>query len=360
MKRKLFVMLVMMLFTSLIDAQPADYHIRVDNPVNLRVSYSLNSAVYESVPAGTTLHVVYEGTQGNWLQIERNGTKVWMARWLSYSRVADPSAQTVALSSSAPAAPAASAPVNVDNCCFVNMQCATDEEWRAGWHAYRANQCGTEPQGTGQASGNYYEFTGTGQQTTRTISLSPGVWRTTAYTQNSAWIKVYKISGERCLYTYSDDSNDYKYLLGASNSGGSQLSEVTNIHGNCNVTLDIGIRGSWRVRLEKVGSGANEGSQNAYEFSGNGQQVTRVIALSPGVWRTTAYTQNSAWIKVYKISGERCLYTYSDDSNDYKYLLGASNSGGSQLSEVNNIHGNCNVTLDIGIRGSWRVMLEKL
>jgi uncharacterized protein YgiM (DUF1202 family) len=349
----------MMLVTGALSAQTADYYIRVTNPTNLRQSYSLDSGIVEMVPAGTTLRVIYEGAQGNWLQIERNGMKSWMARWLEYTRVSNtqPPAQAAG-----PAPPSALSNTEIDNLCFTTRQCDTEEEWIAGWHAFRASQgqAGSSQQTGGGGSQNAYEFTGTGQQTTHTISLSPGVWRTTAYTPNSAWIKMYKISGERCLYTYSDDSNDYKYLLGASSSGGSQLSEVNNIHGNCNVTLDIGIRGNWRVKLEKVGSGANEGSQNAYEFSGNGQQVTQVITLSPGVWRTTAYTQNSAWIKVYKVSGERCLYTYSDDSNDYKYLLGASSSGGSQLSEVNNIHGNCNVTLDIGIRGNWRVTLEKL
>ena len=30
---------------------------------------------------------------------------------------------------------------DIDNCCFVNRQCATDQEWVDGYHAYQRNQC---------------------------------------------------------------------------------------------------------------------------------------------------------------------------------------------------------------------------
>lgn len=29
----------------------------------------------------------------------------------------------------------------IDNCCFVNRQCATNQEWEAGWHAFQRNEC---------------------------------------------------------------------------------------------------------------------------------------------------------------------------------------------------------------------------
>ena len=29
----------------------------------------------------------------------------------------------------------------IDNCCFVNRQCATNQEWDAGWHAFQRNEC---------------------------------------------------------------------------------------------------------------------------------------------------------------------------------------------------------------------------
>lgn len=64
-----------------------NYCIQPANAINLRQSYSLESPVAENVPAGTRLHVTYEGVNGNWLRISRNDTVVWMARWLSYSKV---------------------------------------------------------------------------------------------------------------------------------------------------------------------------------------------------------------------------------------------------------------------------------
>ena len=29
----------------------------------------------------------------------------------------------------------------IDNCCFVNRSCATNQEWVEGWHAFRRNEC---------------------------------------------------------------------------------------------------------------------------------------------------------------------------------------------------------------------------
>jgi len=147
MKYNLFIMLVLMLFSGISGAQPVDYHIRVDNATNLRESYNVNSAVHEKVPAGTILRVLYEGTQGNWLQVERNGARVWIARWLAHSRVDAPGAQPAAPAASAPAA---QVPANVDNCCYVDRQCMTDEQWSAGWHAYQSGECGQPPNASSQ------------------------------------------------------------------------------------------------------------------------------------------------------------------------------------------------------------------
>ncbi len=37
--------------------------------------------------------------------------------------------------------PAGPAPANIDNCCYVDRQCSTDLDWMGGWHAYQAGQC---------------------------------------------------------------------------------------------------------------------------------------------------------------------------------------------------------------------------
>ena len=85
------------------------YSIRITYNTNLRESYSLESAIVETASAGTTLTVV--GSNKRWLRINRNGSEVWMADWVGYTRVED----------SAPTQTQTAA--NIDNCCFVDRQC---------------------------------------------------------------------------------------------------------------------------------------------------------------------------------------------------------------------------------------------
>ncbi len=153
------------------------YTIRVTHNTNLRASYSLESAIVGSAPAGTTLQVV--GNNGRWLRINRNGNDVWMADWVAYTGVdgseptpeqstsdidnccfVDRQCQTdqewtdgywafqngqcaAPTSSGAPISsqPVSGAPAQIDNCCFVDRQCTTDQEWADGYHAFQNNQC---------------------------------------------------------------------------------------------------------------------------------------------------------------------------------------------------------------------------
>ena len=159
------------------------YHIRVTHNSNLRETYSLEGAIIETAPAGATLQVV--GKVNRWLKINRNGNELWMADWIDYTRVED-SGQTSSQTGTAaqidnccfldrqcnsnqewtdgywafqngqcaapgqpqpatPAQPVASAPATVDNCCFIDRQCNTDQEWAAGYWAYQNNQCPAAP-----------------------------------------------------------------------------------------------------------------------------------------------------------------------------------------------------------------------
>ena len=77
-----------------------------------------------SARAGTTLQVV--GHHERWLRIRRNGKSYWMAGWVSHRRVEAPQA-----------APA----TEIDNCCFVNRQCVSDQEWIDGYWAYKRAEC---------------------------------------------------------------------------------------------------------------------------------------------------------------------------------------------------------------------------
>ena len=66
-----------------------------------------------------------------WLQINRNGNEVWMAGWVSHSRV-ESNTQTQTSTQTAS---------NIDNCCFVDRQCNTDQEWTDGYWAFQSKQC---------------------------------------------------------------------------------------------------------------------------------------------------------------------------------------------------------------------------
>ena len=140
------VMLALILLCGAASAQ--NYSIRVTYNTNLRISNSLQSNIFETVGSGSTLDVV--GNNGRWLRINRIGNEVWMAGWVSHSRVAE----------TAPTQPQTT--TNIDNCCFVDRQCATDQEWADGYWAFQNAQCAAPVQTQTQ--------TQTSTQTTSTAS----------------------------------------------------------------------------------------------------------------------------------------------------------------------------------------------
>ena len=77
---------------------------------------------------GTVLQVV--GKLNRWLKIDRNGREVWLADWVNFSRV----------ESGAPSG-SQQPTAQIDNCCFVNRQCATNQEWTDGYWAFQRNEC---------------------------------------------------------------------------------------------------------------------------------------------------------------------------------------------------------------------------
>ena len=104
-----------------------NYFVQVNQNTNLRQSYSLDSGIVTTATRGTTLHVI--GKFNRWYKINFNGGEVWAADWLSYTRVEG-------------AGQAASQPAqNIDNCCFVDRQCNSDQDWTAGYWAFQNGQC---------------------------------------------------------------------------------------------------------------------------------------------------------------------------------------------------------------------------
>lgn len=137
MKAKILAAMMAVLL-SLSFAAAQAYYISTNYNTNLRESGSLNARIVETVARGTTLHVV--GNAGRWLQISRNGSQLWMADWVSHDRV-DGSQDTA----SQPAS-------NIDNCCFVDRQCNSDQEWTDGYWAFQNGQCAAPVQTQTQTS----------------------------------------------------------------------------------------------------------------------------------------------------------------------------------------------------------------
>ena len=67
----------------------------------------------------------------------------WRAGWHAYqnNQCAAPAPSQPSGGAPAPSQPTGGAPAQVDNCCFVDRQCHSELDWRAGWHAYQNNQC---------------------------------------------------------------------------------------------------------------------------------------------------------------------------------------------------------------------------
>ena len=116
-----------------------EYCVRANRRINLRDAASLQGVWLETVAPGTTLTVI--GEQNRWLKINRNGSDVWMASWVDYSRLDN-------CGGTASQAGPSTEPANIDNCCFVDRQCHTDQDWTDGYHAFQNNQC-PRPPGSG-------------------------------------------------------------------------------------------------------------------------------------------------------------------------------------------------------------------
>lgn len=129
--RRIAVLISLFCMVSVISAQ--SYYIRTEHNTNLRAVGSLTARIVVTVRSGTTLQVV--GSLDRWLRINRNGREVWMAEWVGHSRVNG-----------------SGVPADVDNCCFVDRQCSSDQEWVDGYWAYQNNQCGAPVQSQEQTS----------------------------------------------------------------------------------------------------------------------------------------------------------------------------------------------------------------
>ncbi len=148
----------MLLLCTLAAAQ--EYSIRANRGLNLRAAPSLYADIAGTVRSGAILQVV--GDSGRWLKIAGYGSEVWLAKWVNYSRVENGSQPPSQTGTSAP----------IDNCCFVDRQCSSDQEWIEGYWAYQNNHCpastasqsGTSTQAASNAAGQIDNCCFTGWQ----------------------------------------------------------------------------------------------------------------------------------------------------------------------------------------------------
>ena len=104
-------------------ASAQEYQIRTNHNTNLREANSLTARIVVTARSGSVLHVV--GNANQWLQINRNGSIVWMASWIGHTRVDSVQSPST----------------DIDNCCFVDRQCNNDQEWTNGYWAFQNGQC---------------------------------------------------------------------------------------------------------------------------------------------------------------------------------------------------------------------------
>ncbi|MCY4540187.1 MAG: hypothetical protein OXE52_18380 [Chloroflexi bacterium] len=68
-----------------------------------------------------------------------NSDQDWINGWHAYeNNQCSAPAQSGAPTSSQPTG---GTPAQIDNCCFVDRQCSSDQEWAAGYYAFQNNQC---------------------------------------------------------------------------------------------------------------------------------------------------------------------------------------------------------------------------
>ena len=120
MKAKYVIVMLWVALCHNVLAQP--YHIRADANINLRTCAGIGCRIVEIVPPGTVLPVI--GQLNRWLKVDRGGLDLWMADWVDYTRV-----------ESSPPQP------QVDNCCYIDRQCQSEEDWIDGYHAFRNREC---------------------------------------------------------------------------------------------------------------------------------------------------------------------------------------------------------------------------
>ncbi len=235
--------------------------------MNIRESATTASRVVVTARLGDSFSVISSelGETWCWLEIDKG----WIA---NTSRVV-----STKPTYKAPQASEAQQPVqqhtNIDNCCYVNRQCNSDQEWADGYWAYQRNECPVTSQpvsatqtqdfpptrGEGgnlppiTASSTFYEFLAEGEYTTGMVPLSQGTWDLLVTTAATT-LAFAESPGDRCFRSWRGDrilvASKSHNILGANNYANGQFT-VTK---DCNVRFYVWApRHRWSLKLTKIG-----------------------------------------------------------------------------------------------------------
>ena len=244
--------------------------------MKIRENPTTSSSVVVIVGAGDSFEVEQsvQGEEWCWLEVELG----WMAKTFRVQPTM-PTFAPAASQSPQPAQEPAQQPADVDNCCFVNRQCDTDDEWERGYWAYQNNQCPVgasttvanvspvtapapqEPpptRGEGGlqpipgSGGAFYEFLGEGEYTTVSIPLAAGTWNLRVIT--AATTLAYAESPvDKCLAGWRKSralvASKYHNIFGGNNEASGQFA-VTR---DCYVRFYIWApRHRWSLEVSKA------------------------------------------------------------------------------------------------------------
>lgn len=241
--------------------------------MNIRQRPSTGSSVVAKASWGDSFDVIrsQQGVKWCWLEIDKG----WIAKTSRVRSSAPTQAPSTRVSQSSQPS---QLPSNVDNCCFVNRQCNTDDEWTRGYWAFQNNECpvstassgspppsiagqGQEPpptRGEGFAQpipgsgGNFFEFLAEGEYTTASVRLSAGTWNLRIIT--AATTLVYAESPvDKCLRGWRSSrvlvASKYHNIFGGNNEANGQFA-VTR---DCFVRFYVWApRHRWSLEISKA------------------------------------------------------------------------------------------------------------
>ncbi len=113
--------------------------------MNIRESPTTSSPVVATALAGATFDIIQRTVGGGrcWLKI-RSGS--WEPGWMAVTKWVQAGPRNRFLDPGATAPPPPTEHSHIDNCCFVDRQCRTEQEWTDGYWAYQNRQCVAQAQ----------------------------------------------------------------------------------------------------------------------------------------------------------------------------------------------------------------------